>query len=98
MTNRGRKHRTEPWRELLIDELSDESDDDRRDFIDNASRDESEQKWVWTPRGSEHALPKSFVDGPEMLSDEDDRASYAQPKERIVYNGTTIKVQGKNGK
>jgi hypothetical protein len=34
MTTRGRKQHREPWREVLVDELSDENEDERRDFVD----------------------------------------------------------------
>ncbi|BDD96565.1 hypothetical protein MFTT_06590 [Mycolicibacterium fortuitum subsp. fortuitum] len=35
MTTKGRKRHREPWREVLLDELSDETEDERRDFADS---------------------------------------------------------------
>lgn len=70
MTTKGRKRHPEPWREVLLDELTDESEDERRDFRD-IERDpfESEHGPAMGNDGDdnpEYAQPKAKFDGEKL--------------------------------
>ncbi|AQT81374.1 hypothetical protein B1R94_22155 [Mycolicibacterium litorale] len=70
MTVNGRRRFNEPWREVLLDELTDESEDERRDFTD-PERDpfESENGPAMGTDGDdnpEYATPRAKLDGQKL--------------------------------
>lgn len=70
MTTRGRKRHRKPWQEVQLDELTDETEDERRDFTDH-SRNlfESEHGPVMGTDGDdnpEYTQPKAKFDGDKL--------------------------------